>query len=121
MSKLGPALCYSGGGKDLKTRLKPLMAWFDAALATVTGLLSLWLIYSSYDQAALEKAAIGHAVDAGAIAYAAAVVYCIPSAVLFGIAALSLFRNWRLGWALQILAVGWVAVAIGGSALGFLP
>jgi hypothetical protein len=105
----------------MNTRLKRMASWFDAALAIVLVLLSLWLIYSAYDQAAGEKAAIGHAVDAGAIAYMVAVVYCIPSAILFGIAALSYFRNWRIARALQSLAVGWVAVAIGGSVLGYLP
>jgi len=97
-----------------------LVAWFDAAVAVLTGLLSIWLIYFSYDQAAHEKATIGHAVDAGAITYMAAVVYCIPSTVLFAIAALSLFRNWRIAWTLQVLALGWVTVTIGGSALGYL-
>ena len=104
----------------MKTRLKRLVAWFDAVLAFLAGLLSIWLIYFSYDQATREKAVIGHAVDAGAITYMAAVVYFIPSAVLFGIAALSLFQNWRISWTLQLLAVGWIAVTIGGSALGYL-
>lgn len=102
----------------MSIHLKRWIARFDAGFALLIGLLSVWLIYSSQKQAALEVATFGRAVDAGAIAYAVAVVCCIPTAVLFAMAALSLLRNWRIGWTFQILAVGWVAVAL---AAGLTP
>lgn len=102
-------------------RLKRWVVWLEAAVAVLIGLLSAWLIYFSYDQAAREKATIGHAVDAGAITYVVTVICFLPTALLFGVAALSSFRNWRISWALQILAIGWVAVVIIGILVGYFP
>ena len=86
------------------------VAWLDAGLATMFALLGVWLVYMADKDAAAAIREHGQNVDAGAIQFLIAVVYCAPLAVAFALASWSLFSNWRIRWLAHwvtvVLAVG---------------
>jgi hypothetical protein len=78
---------------------------FDALLFALFATASAWMFRVSREQAAGAVRQYGYNVDSGALEYAAAVVYLLPLAVLFGAAAVAGAREWRLGRYLHWLAV----------------
>jgi hypothetical protein len=82
------------------------VAFLDGGLALICAALCGWLVRVSNEAAAEAIRRYGHNVDSGALEWIAAVVYCAPVALLFSLAAVSLWRGWRIRWYAH-----WVAVA----------
>ena len=82
------------------------VAWIDIALAFLYTGLFAWLLDASQEAAADAVRRYGRNVDSGALEYIAAVIYFAPVALLFGSAAVCLWRGWRIRW-----YVHWIAVA----------
>ena len=82
------------------------VAFLDGGLALISAALCGWLVGVSNEAASEAIRRYGHNVDSGALEWIAAVVYCAPVALLFGLAAVSLWRGWRIRWYAH-----WVAVA----------
>lgn len=88
----------------LSKRLK-IIAVVDIIFASAFVALAGWLFYASSVAAATATREFGRNVDSGAIESIAAGDYCIPVAVAFSVAAIAVFRDWRIKWYLQCLAV----------------
>ena len=88
---------------------------FDGAVAVFFGVLCGWAIHESYAAAQDAIRRYGHNVDSGALVGALAILYLGPVALLFGLAAAAMWRNWRLRWALH-----WFAVACAGLPLVYV-
>ena len=82
------------------------VAWIDIALAFVYTAVFAGLLHAAQEAAADAVRRYGRNVDSGALEYLAAVIYFAPVALLFGLAALCLWRGWRVRW-----YVHWIAVA----------
>jgi len=80
----------------------------DGGLALLCVTLFGWLVRASNEAAADAVRRYGHNVDSGALEWIAAFVYCVPVALLFSLAAFSLWRGWRIRWYAH-----WFAVAGG--------
>lgn len=78
---------------------------FDTLLCMLFATAGAWMLWVSREQAAGAVRQYGYNVDSGALEYAAVVVFLLPLAVLFGVAAVAGARDWRLG-----RYVHWVAV-----------
>lgn len=87
---------------------KPWRLRIDTGAAIFLAILAGWLIDISNRAADEAVRLYGYNVDSGALTYIAAIIYVLPAAVLFGLAALSLFRGWRLGKFLHWLAIAWL-------------
>jgi uncharacterized membrane protein len=82
------------------------VAWIDIVLAFVYAGVFVWLLHASQEAAAGAIRRYGRNMDSGALEYIAAVIYFAPVALLFGSAAICLWRRWRIRW-----YVHWIAVA----------
>jgi hypothetical protein len=78
---------------------------FDPLLCALFATASAWMFWVSRGHAAGAVRQYGYNVDSGALEYAAVVVFLLPLAVLFGVAAVAGARNWRLGRYVHWLAV----------------
>jgi hypothetical protein len=87
--------------------VKRAVAWLALILAAPIAAVSVLVIITA-DR-------IPRNVDAGAIAEAGAVLVLIPAASLLGLAGLALWKNWRIGWLIQLVAVVGIAVLIVAS------
>ena len=96
-----------------------MVAWIDTALAFVFTGVFAWLLHASHEAAADAVRRYGHNVDSGALAAIAAVIYFAPVALLFGSAAVCLWRGSRIRWYVHWLAVAGAVVplCISGVAL----
>jgi hypothetical protein len=72
------------------------VAFVDGGLALICVTLCGWLVRVSNEAAADAVRRYGYNVDSGALEWIAAVVYCAPVALLFSLAAVSLWRGWRI-------------------------
>ncbi len=77
----------------------------DAALGALFAMAGAWMYWRSGEAAAVAVRRYGHNLDSGAIEYAVVVVFLLPVALLFGVAAVAGARGWRLGRYLHWLAV----------------
>lgn len=80
-------------------------AWIDGTVALLYLALFVWAIYTANEAAAEAVRRYGHNVDSGALVFVAAVLYFAPVALLFGLAALCLYRGWRAQWYVHWFAV----------------
>jgi hypothetical protein len=80
-------------------------AWIDGAVALLYLALFVWAVYTANAAAADAVRRYGYNVDSGAIVFVAAIFYFAPVALLFGLAAVSLSRGWRVQWYVHWLAV----------------
>jgi len=87
----------------------------DGTMAVLFGALCAWAIYESYAAAQEAIREYGRNVDSGALVGAVGILYLAPVALLFGVAAVSMWRSWRFGWALH-----WFAVACAGLPLVYV-
>ncbi len=83
------------------------VAFVDGGLALICAVLCGWLVHVSNEAAADAVRRYGHNVDSGAMEWIGAVVFCAPVALLFSLAAVSLWRGWRIRWYAH-----WFAVAV---------
>ena len=74
------------------------IAFVDGGLALMGAALRGWLVRVSNEAAADAVRRYGHNVDSGALEWIAAVVYCFLVALLFSLAAVSLWRGLRIRW-----------------------
>lgn len=86
------------------------LVWVDGAVSLVYAALFVWAIYTANEAAADAVRRYGHNVDSGALVFMAAVLYFAPVSLLFGLAALSWARGWRVQryvhWFAIICAIG---------------
>lgn len=82
--------------------VKRAVAWLDLILAVPVAAVSILVVITANRTP--------RNVDAGAIAEAGAVLVLIPAASLLGLAGLALWKNWRIGWLIQLVAVVGIAV-----------
>jgi hypothetical protein len=94
------------------------LAFSVAALAMFAA--GIWLVIEANAAAADAAHRYGHNVDSGALEFFVAIVYCVPAALLLAVAALSLWRQWRLRLLAQIAAILWVVGLPGLDALRLL-
>ena len=88
-------------------RLKRAIAWLDLILAALLAAVGIFVVITA-NQAP-------HNVDAGAIAEAGAVLFMLPAASLLGLAGLALWKDWRIGWLIQMVAVVGIPMLIFAS------
>jgi Na+/H+-dicarboxylate symporter len=79
--------------------------WFDTIVAILFAFLFAWFIYVANEAAAEAVRRYGRNVDSGALAWAAAVIYFGPVALLFAIAATALKQGWRIRWIAHWFAI----------------
>jgi hypothetical protein len=72
------------------------VAWVDGGFALMYAALFGCLVHASNKAAADTVRRYGYNVDSGALELMGAVVYSAPVALLFGLAAVSLWRRWRI-------------------------
>jgi hypothetical protein len=91
----------------------------DAGFSLFLALLAAGLIYLSFGAAEESVRKYGRNVDSGALEWTIAVLYCLPVALLFALAAVSFWRRWRIAryvhWFAVVCAVGPIAIEIGKS------
>ena len=90
---------------------------FDVLLCALFATASAWMLWVSRVQATGAVHQYGYNVDSGALEYAAVVVFMLPLAVLFGVAAVAGAREWRLGRYVHWLAVVGAACPIAYEAI----
>jgi len=84
--------------------LKRAVAWLDLILAALLAAVGLLVVITANRTPPN--------VDAGAIAEAGAVLFVLPAALMLGLAGLALWKNWRIGWLIQLVAVVGIPVLI---------
>ena len=77
----------------------------DTLLCVLFAIASAWMFWVSREHAAGAGRQYGYNVDSGALEYAAVVVFLLPLAILFGVAAVAGARDWRLGRYVHWLAL----------------
>src|SRR5262245_5227514 len=82
------------------------VARIDIILAFLYTSVFAGLLHASHEAAADAVRRYGRNVDSGPLEFLAAVIYFAPVALLFGAAAVCLWRRWRIRW-----YVHWIAVA----------
>lgn len=80
-------------------------AWADGVIALFYTGLFVWAVSTGTAAAEAAVQDYGYNIDSGAIQFLVAIFYFGPLAVLFGLAAASLFRCWRVKWYLHWFAV----------------
>ena len=88
------------------------VAWINLSVATFLAASGLWIIHVANEAATEAERIYGRNVDSGAILYFFVVIYFAPNAAFFGIAALAMFRRWRVWWLAQTLAVAWLVGSV---------
>jgi hypothetical protein len=96
------------------------VAWIDGGFALMYAALFGCLVHASNEAAADAVRRYGHNVDSGALESMAAVVYSAPVALLFGLAAVSLSRGWRIRWYAHWFAVAGAVVPLFLPAVAFV-
>jgi hypothetical protein len=87
--------------------LKRAIAWLDLVLAAPLAAVGIFVVISA------NRAP--NNVDAGVIAEAGAVLFMLPTASLLGLAGLALWKDWRIGWLIQMVAVVGIPMLIFAS------
>lgn len=93
-----------GNRSFIMISLKRAIAWLDLILAATLAAVGIFVVITA------NRAP--HNVDVGAIAEAGAVLFMLPAALLLGLAGLALWKNWRVGWLIQMVAVVGIPVVI---------
>jgi hypothetical protein len=83
---------------------KRAIAWLDLILAALLAAVGIFVVITANRTPPN--------VDAGAIAEAGAVLFMLPAALVLGLSGLALWRNWRVGWLIQAVAVVGIPVLI---------
>jgi hypothetical protein len=91
-----------------RSAIAKTLTYLDAIVAVVMVVSLGWLIHASSRAAAEAIRLYGHNVDSGAIEGITATLYCAPNAVFFAIAAVAMWRGWRIRWFAQGLAILWL-------------
>lgn len=91
---------------------------FDAALSTLFAMAGVWMFFSARAAAADAVRRYGYNADSGAIEGAVVVVFLLPVALLFGVAAVAGARGWRPGRYLHWLAVAAAVAPVAYEAAG---
>jgi hypothetical protein len=81
------------------------VVWIDTGVAILSAALFFWSIHAANEAAADAVRRYGYNVDSGALVLAVGVIYFAPVALIFGLAALSLWRDWRVQWFMHWFAV----------------
>jgi hypothetical protein len=87
--------------------LKRAIAWLDLILAVLLAAVGIFVVITANRTPPN--------VDAGAIAEAGAVLFMLPAALVLGLAGLALWKGWRIGWLIQVVAVVGIPVLIFAS------
>jgi len=87
--------------------IKRAIAWLDLILAALLAAVGIFVVITANGTPPN--------VDAGAIAEAGAVLFMLPAALVLGLAGLALWKNWRIGWLIQVAAVVGIPVLIFAS------
>ena len=77
----------------------------DLGIAILFVVLSAWSIHVADAAAAEAVRNYGYNIDSGALAWVTAFFYLAPTALLFGVAALCIWREWRIKWVVHWSAV----------------
>ena len=96
------------------------VAWVDGGLAVIYAALFGGLIRASNEAAADAIRRYGHNIDSGALELIGAVVYLAPVGLLFGLAAVSLWRGWHIRWYTHWFAVAGAVVPFFLAAIAFI-
>jgi hypothetical protein len=78
-----------------------VVAAIEAGFAALCAAVTAVLVTSSFRAARWAERTYGHNVDSGAIEWMMAILFFAPAAVLLAVAALSLWRRWRIRLWLQ--------------------
>jgi hypothetical protein len=96
------------------------VAWVNIAIALLYAGVFAWLLHASHEAAADAVRRYGHNVDSGALEYIAAVLYFAPVALLFGSAAVCLWRGWRIRWYAAGVAIAGAVVPLFAPGVAFV-